>query len=379
MTVNTTSITSGPYTGNGVTTDFAYGFRVQLNTQLKVYLTPAAGGDPVLQTLTTHYTVSDVGEDAGGNVQFVTAPASGETVYIRANYDSLQSTDLNSQGAFFPDLHEDAFDKLAFRDQQMEDLIGRCASLNENYSGSFDPELPTPVADRYLHSKADGSGFEWTSGNVADLTTPGAIGSDTPNTGAFTTLTATTFQGRPASQVGAREILETIAVNGQTNIDIDLSSHVDYFQRFEIHFSYVNPGTDGAILSMQVSDDAGATFYSATQYSSHQRIHDTASTTSTDYSTTAGGSFLLFNNVGNVTGNEVGICGEVVIDNPHVFMNTIVRFNGAWRNNAGAMLFSAGAGIHDSDILVDALRFSWSSGVFGVSGYNGTISVYGIR
>ena len=39
MTVNTTNITSGPYTGNGLGAEFAYTFRVADATELKVFQT----------------------------------------------------------------------------------------------------------------------------------------------------------------------------------------------------------------------------------------------------------------------------------------------------------------------------------------------------
>lgn len=52
------------YNGDGATASFVYGFRIDDASHLKVYV---AG---VLKTLTTHYTVSGVGDDLGGSFTF---------------------------------------------------------------------------------------------------------------------------------------------------------------------------------------------------------------------------------------------------------------------------------------------------------------------
>ena len=43
MTVNSTNITSGPYTGNGASDQYSYTFRVKDKTQLSVYETTDEG------------------------------------------------------------------------------------------------------------------------------------------------------------------------------------------------------------------------------------------------------------------------------------------------------------------------------------------------
>ena len=52
------------YNGDGATDTFVYGFRIDDESHLKVYV---AG---VLKTLTTHYAVSGVGDDLGGTFIF---------------------------------------------------------------------------------------------------------------------------------------------------------------------------------------------------------------------------------------------------------------------------------------------------------------------
>ena len=75
MTVTSTT-TKNQYTGNGTLTTFAYGFKIFATSDLSVYKAD------VLQTLTTHYTVTNAGAEAGGNVVFLTAPHNGDNITI---------------------------------------------------------------------------------------------------------------------------------------------------------------------------------------------------------------------------------------------------------------------------------------------------------
>ncbi len=189
MTVNTNSITDGPYTGNGVTDDFAYNFRVEADTQLKVFLTPV-GGVATLQTLTTDYTVTGVGNDLGGDVAFVTPPATNEIVFIRSNYPFTQLTNFSSQGAFFPVIHEASFDQLTFLSQQIGDLLARKLGFDESYSGALNPTLPDPVSGKFLQWKSDLSGFINASGTSAPSALSVVLGEGNSTSGTDLVVTA---------------------------------------------------------------------------------------------------------------------------------------------------------------------------------------------
>jgi hypothetical protein len=159
MTVNTTNITSGPYSGNGITTGFSYTFRAELKTQLLVYVKDASNVITT-KTVDTDYTVSGLGDDDGGVVTFLTAPVTGETVYIRSNYQATQDTDFDSQGGFFPDVHEAAIDKLTFQIQQLQDQVNRSLRININDdTGSLDP-LAEITANSFLRANATADGYD---------------------------------------------------------------------------------------------------------------------------------------------------------------------------------------------------------------------------
>ena len=92
MTVSS-SINRASYSGNGALTTFAYGFKVFDQGELTVILRSSDGTETV-QTITTNYTVTGVGDAGGGNVVFGTAPASGVTIVILRELDLDQGLDL---------------------------------------------------------------------------------------------------------------------------------------------------------------------------------------------------------------------------------------------------------------------------------------------
>jgi len=139
MTVNTTNITSGPYVGNGLNDTYEYDFRVSDKTQLSVYETDDTGIQTLL-TVDTDYTVNDVGVDAGGTIVRTAGNLPTDyTWYIRSNYIENQLTDFSSQGAFFPDVHEDQMDHITFLIQQLLDKNERTFKLSEtiDIDGTF--------------------------------------------------------------------------------------------------------------------------------------------------------------------------------------------------------------------------------------------------
>lgn len=160
MTVNTTKITSGPYAGNDVADTFSYTFRITDKTQLDVYETTDLGVETLL-IVDTDYTVTGVGVDAGGTITRVAgALPTDYTIYIRSNYQKTQLTAFQSQGAFFPDLHEDAMDQLTFLIQQICDGLDRTPRLSDSYTGGLPLSLEDPSPGSLIRWKGDLLGME---------------------------------------------------------------------------------------------------------------------------------------------------------------------------------------------------------------------------
>lgn len=188
MTVSSTT-NRWTYTGNGVTTAFAYTNRIFDNTDLKVYV------DGALKTLTTHYTVSGVDNPAGGNVTFGTAPANGASVVIVRDVPATQPVDYVANDPFPAETHEEALDRATVLIQQLESDVARTLRQSDADTSTLGA-LPdgTTRAGKYLGFDASGNPTTNTAlgawkGNWAtatayiagDMVIDGAAGADTKN------------------------------------------------------------------------------------------------------------------------------------------------------------------------------------------------------
>lgn len=148
MTVETNTVLSGPYAGNDVADTFAYGFTIQNKTDLMVIETDNTGALSIL-TVDTDYTVGDVGTEGGGSVVRVAGPLPTDYGWlIRSDRSPLQFLDLVSQGGFFPDLHEKAYDHAIILIQQILSRVvlsppGEVATPGQN-------TLPAPLEDAVI-------------------------------------------------------------------------------------------------------------------------------------------------------------------------------------------------------------------------------------
>jgi hypothetical protein len=151
MTVNAETAKSGPYSGNGSTTVFAYAFKALDQAHLVVTLTVTSTAAETIKTLTTHYTVSGVGDDGGGNVTMGVAPASGETLTITRAVPQTQTTDLVNRAAVVPSTLETAIDRGVQMVQDFDEELTRALKLPVSTNMStITATLPAPVANGYL-------------------------------------------------------------------------------------------------------------------------------------------------------------------------------------------------------------------------------------
>lgn len=149
MTVTSTKITAGPYIGNGVSNTFSYGFGIDDKSEIRVFETDDAGVRTEL-TVDTDFTVNDIGESSGTVTRNAGPLPPGYKWFMRSNYKETQEVEFESQGAFYPDIHEKAFDKNTRIVQQLTDSQYRSLRMNEAYDGDFDFTLPDPVKGDFL-------------------------------------------------------------------------------------------------------------------------------------------------------------------------------------------------------------------------------------
>ncbi|ATG17321.1 hypothetical protein CO695_13815 [Providencia alcalifaciens] len=118
MTVST-EISSNEYTGNGVTTDFDYKFRIFKASDLSVTTSDADGDNVVMLRLGTDYTVTEVNKSAGGKVLLTRPLADKHQISIARVIPIVQETSFRNQGKFLAETHEDAFDYLTMLMQRL--------------------------------------------------------------------------------------------------------------------------------------------------------------------------------------------------------------------------------------------------------------------
>lgn len=134
------------YAGNDSTTVFAVPFKFFVNGDLVVLLRTNSSGADTPQTLTTHYTVTGAGNDAGGTLTMLTAPATGETLVIYGDPDLKQEVDYTTGDPFPAQTHEDAVDLLTNQQKATRSRVDRALRFPFGDSSSLDPELPSSVA-----------------------------------------------------------------------------------------------------------------------------------------------------------------------------------------------------------------------------------------
>lgn len=128
------------FDGNGVTTIWDLPFRFFDNSDIYVYLIDVADQSNILLSLGTDYTLSG----AGLPEQFGTAPGkittlvpvpNGKQLYVVRIMGAEQLVDIVNQGRFFPEVHEDVFDRLTMLIQQA--ISGLSDALQLDVSRQF--------------------------------------------------------------------------------------------------------------------------------------------------------------------------------------------------------------------------------------------------
>ena len=130
MTISTTTIKNS-YNGNASTTAFNYTFKISANSEMQVIIRSSTGTETV-KTLSTHYTISGVGNSGGGAVTFTSGntPASGETVILRRVTAQTQAMDLIDNDPMSAGTIETAHDKSIAIAQELQEQINRSLKLS---------------------------------------------------------------------------------------------------------------------------------------------------------------------------------------------------------------------------------------------------------
>ncbi len=152
MTVSST-LSKITYSGNGVTTQWPFPFKVLSEDEVELIRTDSDGIESVLAS---GYGIDGIGLDAGGTVAFPISGEplpSGEKLTIRRAMPRLQGLDLQNQGGFFPDVVEAQLDRIVMMVQDVEEKIDR--SVKVTISSDDDPDqLVAELAEKAVSASA---------------------------------------------------------------------------------------------------------------------------------------------------------------------------------------------------------------------------------
>ena len=191
MTISTDTARTGPYAGNGSTTVFAYSFKVVDQAHLVVTVTTTSTGAEVVKELTTHYSVSGVGDEGGGNVTMGSAPASGETLTVSRSVTKSQTTDLVNRGSVQPETLETALDRGVQMVQDLDEQLSRGLKLPVSTNlASVSSTIAAPVADAFIKWNSAGTALTTSSATAGQ-----ALGADGSAGAPYYSFTSDTNSG----------------------------------------------------------------------------------------------------------------------------------------------------------------------------------------
>jgi hypothetical protein len=167
MTISSETIKSSVYVGNGVTTSFAFAFKVFSKNDIKLTKTLIADGSqtfPVLDSSPTGFSVSlnaDQDNNPGGTVTYPisgTPMDSASNLVISCIMTNTQGTDITSGGGFEPEIIEDALDRCTILIKQLLEKVNRCLKFPISDSTALSTEVTTATlrANKFLAFNASG-------------------------------------------------------------------------------------------------------------------------------------------------------------------------------------------------------------------------------
>jgi DNA polymerase III gamma/tau subunit len=130
MTISTT-IVKNSYSGDGSTTTFSYTFKVLAEGDLTVIIRSALGTETI-KTLNTHYTITGVGNPAGGSIVFTAGniPSATETVVLLRDTAQTQAIDYIANDPFPAESHEEGLDRSVILAQELQEEVNRSIKLS---------------------------------------------------------------------------------------------------------------------------------------------------------------------------------------------------------------------------------------------------------
>ena len=249
MTISTTESRIS-YNGNGVTTVFSFPYRFLANGDIVVVSVSAAGVETT-KTLATDYTLTGAGDDAGGSVTMLVAPASGTRLVIYRDTEVVQETDYITGDAFPAESHERALDRLTMILQEKTPGAAgatRAIQIPIGDPGTVVTTLPPSIArlDKFLV-------FDEATGSVE-------VSSFTQTTVADTIAAVDLTSGNYLEIVNVynkNQSVTPVALTPGATVNVDASLSNNFTLTPDQSFTLANPTnlTDGMVLNFRIKQD----------------------------------------------------------------------------------------------------------------------------
>ena len=141
------------YTATALQTTFAYTFKIYTDEEIKVQQ-----NDTTLD-LTTHYTVTDAGETAGGTVVLVTGATEDDVITLTGDTLIERGTTFTDGGDFAADAINSEYDRLDYLVSEIMTQQGQGLQFDP-IQPLFTATIPTPEANSCIKINAAGTAFE---------------------------------------------------------------------------------------------------------------------------------------------------------------------------------------------------------------------------
>lgn len=167
MTIETT-VNKTIQSGNGSNKDFDFAFEIPDEDSLSL---TKRGSDGTETAITTNFTVTGIGDEAGGTVNYPTsgsALAANEKIIIKRVVALKQPENLRNQGDYSLEDIEDALDRAVMLCQQLQEQIDRSLKLPLTSSSTY-VTVDDFVANRLLVVSADGQSIEMSSAEYGSI------------------------------------------------------------------------------------------------------------------------------------------------------------------------------------------------------------------
>jgi hypothetical protein len=223
MTISSETRKAGPFNGNDVTTSFPFTFKAFEKANVRVIYTNALLVETTL-VLDSDYTIAlngDQNSNPGGTVSYSTL-ATGEKLTILGAVEYTQETDIQNQGGFYPEVIENALDKITMQIQQVKEIADR--SVQVPVSSDTLPEDYLTTVEAYKVEAETAASNASASETAAGLSEAAALlaktNAETAETNAeLAEVNAEAAQAAAAISASAAATSATAAQTAETNAE----------------------------------------------------------------------------------------------------------------------------------------------------------------